>query len=596
VDVAHAAASDSLYCVAVLVRHSAVPRLLAAALTEFRTQEQCTYNSFEAVLPLTDDLDHTTIGLALPLVNRDNEVKQYATRLKSNIALRRKLSEASSAAAPVSTSEKTLEKFKREWKHPAVAGAPGTGKTTMMERGYLSAVQSDDELRSLATGRHFRWDLHVPLTPDEITLLKDGNAAIVLALHILHQSVNREQRFAPFLSDLKKVLAQHHLDVGDLSLTAVLDHIIVPPPLQASASSSSSFSPALPRLVLLNISETNQLFVTHEAHRVAAFMKASYGFNLEQDKYMLVTAFEGTHRRELLDSFTVSGTLSDLITLPARAIDYSALLSKVIRPLCNARDETVATVAKRICRHPTPPWDCPAFKAALTEVMNPRLFSLLLYAVGTFQADPSTSTAATTSTSAAATSSTSTAATGHKPSERTIPFSVQRLLSHLFELRDKPPKDQAAVVDKWMTYVQTLMQMHFSHYVKLLQILPPSSFLVLLAHVMFDEPVAVEDQKLLGSNVTWRELEKDGAIVLIAMDRGHKVDVAYVMLSLAASHFVMTNYRPVLRFLPLLTTRNASTPRSNELCDLAVFTLRLVLLKSKVSPGAITFRLSFFVF
>jgi hypothetical protein len=402
--------------------------------------------------------------------------------------------------------------------------------------------------------------------------------------------VNGGVAFETFLTALRRVFKRHYLQLKHLSLAITIDHILGEAAPSDAAGHASAPSAPSPRLLLLNISGTSKFFKFGQTGRLHHLMKAAYQFNCRQDQYLLVTAFEGTNRRELTMVFEASGTGYELLTLPARAIDYSALLLQVVRPLQSSSTPAIAQLAQRISRlsdtkssAPTPPWLFPAFEAALDELVHPQLFSSLVFAIETVDGVPpastSTSTAFSASASASASSAASASAITSGPVFGRCAFSVLQLLQQLLWLHGAPPDRQCALVDQWMAAVRALI---YSRIVLNLSALSPAAFLGLLAHVVLQAPVAVDDQPLPHSQITWRELERDGAIMLVPGALGFVVDAPFVMLELAASRFVRDVYDSVMRFLPRLTRRNPPTPRSNVECDLAIVTLRLVLLKSRV--------------
>ena len=90
-----------------------------------------------------------------------------------------------------------------------------------------------------------------------------------MALRILHQSVNGNLGYVDFLLGLRRSLLAFGLDYEDLSLEAVLKHVLAP-------SSSST----LPRIVLFHVSETNNLLEGEQQKKwLDHLMYGAYSFN-----------------------------------------------------------------------------------------------------------------------------------------------------------------------------------------------------------------------------------------------------------------------------------------------------------------------------
>lgn len=99
------------------------------------------------------------------------------------------------------------------------------------------------------------------------------------------------------LAHLASTLNSHHLEISDVSLEAVLDHILEKPV-------SPSERAASPLLILLHIGGTNEWLLDQhstQSNHLSRLMRAAYLFNndmarSESSPYMLVITFDGTHR------------------------------------------------------------------------------------------------------------------------------------------------------------------------------------------------------------------------------------------------------------------------------------------------------------
>lgn len=162
------------------------------------------------------------------------------------------------------------EQFKHSYRHPVVAGGPGWGKTTLMMHGLMSVCSRLREPH-IWTYRAFAWDLQSnQLQASELELLGDTTLAnvsggqSVLASRILHQAVNGNRPYADFLAEFVTHLKTHEILLSDVTLDAVLDHVVQPTALPAMTSSFSSLqlttsTELKPLIVLFHISETNVL-------------------------------------------------------------------------------------------------------------------------------------------------------------------------------------------------------------------------------------------------------------------------------------------------------------------------------------------------
>lgn len=165
------------------------------------------------------------------------------------------------------------------------------------------------QFKDLWSDRAFSWDLvDTALTDTEIRLARDHSISgyqSIFGLRLLHQAINPNSSYVEMLADLTSTLNSHHLEILDVRLEAVLDHILEKPAERAAS----------PLLVFLHISETNEWLIDQHltpSTRLSCLIRAAYLFNKDMahsksSPYMLVITFDGTHRPELLRSFERSG-------------------------------------------------------------------------------------------------------------------------------------------------------------------------------------------------------------------------------------------------------------------------------------------------
>ena len=165
------------------------------------------------------------IGLQLPFTGRDNELKILQDCIQTNIGVWKMWC---SLSKDPHMQHQVLEGGKRAYCHPAVAGGPGRGKTTLMQRGIMKIMRKN--FVNEWTGRAFGWDLEQSeASTDEKMLARQSNIEgiqRIFAMRILHKSINGSTLYSDFLVDLKEHLHNKYLAFDDLTLEGVLDHIV----------------------------------------------------------------------------------------------------------------------------------------------------------------------------------------------------------------------------------------------------------------------------------------------------------------------------------------------------------------------------------
>ena len=350
------------------------------ALSEFKDPSLCRHNSYSDSLKLDDeringsDIDCFLIfGEQLPFTGRGSELDLLANRIERNISIWSRWRNGKPETAD--------EISKRTYEHPAVATGPGRGKTTLMQRGMLQLMRT--KFKDRWSGRSFSWDLvNSSPTDTEVRLTQDhfiSGFQSFLGLRLLHQAIDHKSSDVKMLADLASTLNSHHLEISDVSIEAVLDHILEKP-------ASPSETAASPILVPLHISETNEWLLDQSPMRgmhLSRLMKAAYLFNKdmarsESGAYMLVITFDGTHRPELLESFEGSGVGCCLIQMESLSIQ---MYTDVLRGL--AKKARLSNIECNQALHmfkPPEPLAC-AFADCGD---NLRLFSMLLYKIGCY--------------------------------------------------------------------------------------------------------------------------------------------------------------------------------------------------------------------
>ena len=96
-----------------------------------------------------------------------------------------------------------------------------------MQRGMLHLIRT--QFKDIWSDRAFSWDLmDTALTDTEIRLACDYSISgyqSILGLRLLHQAINPNSLYVEMLADLTSTLNSHHLEISDVRLEAVLDHI-----------------------------------------------------------------------------------------------------------------------------------------------------------------------------------------------------------------------------------------------------------------------------------------------------------------------------------------------------------------------------------
>lgn len=137
---------------------------------------------------------------------------------------------------------------KRTYEHPAVATGPGRGKTTLMQRGMLQLMRT--KFKDRWSGRSFSWDLvNSSPTDTEVRLTQDhfiSGFQSFLGLRLLHQAIDHKSSDVKMLADLASTLNSHHLEISDVSIEAVLDHILEKPASPSETAASPILVPLGP--------------------------------------------------------------------------------------------------------------------------------------------------------------------------------------------------------------------------------------------------------------------------------------------------------------------------------------------------------------
>ncbi|CAG8535316.1 6892_t:CDS:2 [Paraglomus occultum] len=515
---------------------------LLRALKAFKDTEDCQHNSFREEEELRDENliaarePLAVIGNQLPFTGREDELEELRKCIDKNIELWRMRN-----VNLTNFSIRTEEQFKHSYRHPVVAGGPGRGKTALMTRG-LMLVRSRLQEPHIWTNRAFAWDLQSSqLQAQELELLGDATLAnvsggqSVLASRILHQAVNGNRPYADFLAEFVIHLKTHGILLSDVTLDAVLDHVVQPAMTSSFSSLRLTTSTELkPLIVLFHISETNVLLPEQGPYtRIESLMKAVYEFNSSGRRCMIVLTFDGTHRAELLNAFEVSGIRCEMITLRrTKAETYAQILQALVKKAVASnliRDKDLQTFS--------PPEQLKIAFAACGD--NIRLFSLLIYEIGRY--------------------------------DTTI-----RKLNWIkfFENLCKRSSD-ISIVAKWMNGVGDLVRKHYKKYTEALFNLDSRQMLRVIAPALLGSEFDDTPKTLvLGSIYTWEMLEKYGAISLYGPRRS-RVEMPYMLLQVYLDEFVQTN-DSIIKFIHSLNELTGESHfRQNEKCDIAVIVLQL---------------------
>src|SRR4051812_22995224 len=111
------------------------------------------------------------VGQQLPIIGRETELVTLTEVIKGNMEVWNKLR---SKKLEPSEGMANREYSQRFYKHIAVSGGPGRGKTTLMERGGVKVMR--ELFKDNWTGRVFSWNLvQSPLVNTECELIQRGH-------------------------------------------------------------------------------------------------------------------------------------------------------------------------------------------------------------------------------------------------------------------------------------------------------------------------------------------------------------------------------------------------------------------------------------
>ncbi|CAJ0757947.1 230_t:CDS:2, partial [Entrophospora sp. SA101] len=237
---------------------------VAEVLSKYKPSNDCHLNSFAlGPFELSDDILFTAIDDCFPFVGREKEMKMLEICIIDNIKIWNRLHNHH----PNFCHTDALESFKRLYQTLVVAGAPGIGKTTFIQRA---------------------------LDHTERMLINQYYTESVIVLRILHQSINGRE-YHLFLNDLEYYLESYGLHLKDINLKTVLDHVL------HEKSDHNQL------LTMFHITETNIFFQNDEGRLLEAITNSIYNFNKSQGTHFLFTCYDGTHRDDLYMSFGSSG-------------------------------------------------------------------------------------------------------------------------------------------------------------------------------------------------------------------------------------------------------------------------------------------------
>ncbi|CAJ0903688.1 11526_t:CDS:2 [Entrophospora sp. SA101] len=237
---------------------------VAEVLSKYKPSNDCHLNSFAlGPFELSDDILFTAIDDCFPFVGREKEMKMLEICIIDNIKIWNRLHNHH----PNFCHTDALESFKRLYQTLVVAGAPGIGKTTFIQRA---------------------------LDHTERMLINQYYTESVIVFLILHQSINGRE-YHLFLNDLEYYLESYGLHLKDINLKTVLDHVL------HEKSDHNQL------LTMFHITETNIFFQNDEGRLLEAITNSIYNFNKSQGTHFLFTCYDGTHRDDLYMSFGSSG-------------------------------------------------------------------------------------------------------------------------------------------------------------------------------------------------------------------------------------------------------------------------------------------------
>ncbi|CAH1767115.1 2265_t:CDS:2, partial [Entrophospora sp. SA101] len=293
---------------------------VAEVLSKYKPSNDCHLNSFAlGPFELSDDILFTAIDDCFPFVGREKEMKMLEICIIDNIKIWNRLHNHH----PNFCHTDALESFKRLYQTLVVAGAPGIGKTTFIQRA---------------------------LDHTERMLINQYYTESVIVLRILHQSINGRE-YHLFLNDLEYYLESYGLHLKDINLKTVLDHVL------HEKSDHNQL------LTMFHITETNIFFQNDEGRLLEAITNSIYNFNKSQGTHFLFTCYDGTHRDDLYMSFGSSGPSMLPIILSNPSINN---FIEILQYLANKVSTTQFYISDQ-CKY------------ALEDLGSFRLFSLFVY-------------------------------------------------------------------------------------------------------------------------------------------------------------------------------------------------------------------------
>jgi hypothetical protein len=333
------------------------------------------------------------------------------------------------------------------------------------------------------------------------------------------------------LADLGSLLETHDLDIADITLETVLDHI-----LEKRASTSETATS--PVIILFHISETNEWLLQHSMRwRLSLLTRAPFHFNMDMarsrnGRYMLVTTFDGTHRPELLESFGSVGCCLIQLQSPSTAM-YTDVLRGLVK---KAHSPGIQCDQGLETYEPPEPLAC-----ALSDCGdNLQLFSMLLYKIGCYGSH----------------------------TEKLGRFRWNRFFNNLQNL-----SSDIRHVSSWMSNTVDFVNRNFSKYTHSLLKFNSEQLLRVMSPALLGLPI-MENPKteIKGSKRSWEQLEKEGLITL----RDRHVELPFIFIQIYTQHLrdqgvKLTNLIDILKEI-----RSGSSWRQNEKCDIAVVILQIL--------------------
>ncbi|CAG8559857.1 7544_t:CDS:2 [Paraglomus brasilianum] len=506
--------------------------VLLQALQEFKDPSLCTYNSYGFKDRLINPKEtkasvaYLEVGKQLPFTGRANELKELSYIVSGNMAVWKNL-----RCAETDTFELVVEIAKRTFQHPVVAGGPGHGKTTLMRLGIMKVMQ--DLYEKNWSHRAFEWDLNYsPLDSVEKILIRTPSGAeSILALHILHRSFNGDVIYSDFIRDLQPHLLKQHLDYSDITIDAVLDHVLATMSLEPPDNE--------PIIVLFHISKTQKLLQTESYHELEALIEATFLFNVKMaqrkdGRYMLLTTFDGTYRAELLKAFERSGVRCRSIILNSVSLQtYIAILHGLAAMAKNSGIKCNSGLQQF-----TPAGPLNALISDCGD--NVQLFSLLLYQIGCFEND-----------------------------ERR--FTWENFFANLWRMQMKLGLYMIPIESIRMGVIN-LVNTHYYFYTNDMQNLNCRQLLRVLIPALLNRDITDNiTSKVLDSETTWECLEKEGVISL----HGKTVELPFILVQVYLNQCKGYN-DSIISFIHLLNELDRPSDfRQNEKCDLALTVLNL---------------------